>query len=115
MGKRLPHTPNSKIRAALRQLWLRSRERQAAIKRTGNCCELCGAKASVAKGREVKLEVHHVDGVLNWDELFAAVRKFLLVSPAKQMPLCKSCHDKQHNFPMHGAKGSAKATTNEGA
>jgi predicted HNH restriction endonuclease len=106
MGKRLPHTPNSKIRAALRQLWLRSRERNAAIKRTGNRCQMCGIKATLAKGREVKLEVHHVEGVLNWEELFAAVRRHLLVHPDKQMPLCKSCHDKQHHFPANGSPES---------
>jgi hypothetical protein len=32
MGKKLPYTPRSKVRAALRQLWLRSRERAAALK-----------------------------------------------------------------------------------
>jgi len=94
MGKRLPYTPNSRIRAALRQLWLRSRERAAALKRTGYCCEICGVKQSKARG--VILEVHHVNGVLNWEELFSAIRKFLLVSEDKQMPLCKACHEKEH-------------------
>ena len=102
MGRKLPYTPNSRIRAALRQLWLRSRERAAALKRTNYCCEVCGVKQSKAKG--VVLEVHHVNGVLNWDELFSAIRKFLLVSERNQMPLCKSCHDKQHtNFPANGS------------
>ena len=101
MGKRLPYTPNSRIRQALRRLWLTSRERAAALKRTNYCCEVCGVKQSKVKG--VVLEVHHVDGVLNWEELFSAVRKFLLVNPTKQMPLCKSCHEKEHNFPANGS------------
>ena len=34
MGKRLPYTPRSKIRNILRRyIWLRSRERAAALKR----------------------------------------------------------------------------------
>lgn len=31
MGKRLATTPRSQVRSALRQLWLRSRERRAAL------------------------------------------------------------------------------------
>ena len=96
MPNKLPYTPNSKIRAALRMLFLRSRERNSALKRTGNRCEECGVKASVAKGREVKIEVHHREGVANWDELFTTVRKFLLVDESKMQPLCKSCHEKKH-------------------
>ena len=59
MGKRLLITPNSKIKASLRQLFLRSRERAAAIKRDGYTCQVCGAKQSRAQGREVYVEVHH--------------------------------------------------------
>lgn len=97
MGKKLPHTPSSKIRAALRMLWMRSRERAACLKAHGNRCAECGVKASVAKGREVKLEVHHIHGVSNWDQLFSAIREHLLVDPSKMKPLCKSCHSKEHN------------------
>ena len=70
MGKRLPYTPNSKIRAALRQLYLRSREHSEALKRDKYTCQVCGAKKSKAQGREVKVHLHHTKGIENWAELF---------------------------------------------
>ena len=93
MGKRLPYTPNSQIRSALRKLFLRSRERSAAIKRDGYTCQKCGAKQSKRKGFEVSVECHHLDGVVNWDALFEAVRKYLLCDPGKMQTLCKKCHE----------------------
>ena len=96
MGKRLPHTPSSQIRTALRKLWLRSRERQAALKRDKYTCRKCQAKQSKAKGREVAVEVHHLDGITNWAEIEATIRMFLLVDPEDLRTLCKSCHDKEH-------------------
>jgi 5-methylcytosine-specific restriction endonuclease McrA len=93
--KRQPNTPNSAIRSALRRLFLRSRERAAAIKRDQYTCQCCGVKQSKAKGREVSVEVHHVDGVTNWPALFEAVRLYLLCDPEKLQTLCKECHDKE--------------------
>ena len=92
MGKKLPYTPSSQIRSALRRLFLRSRERAAAEKRDGYSCQKCGVKKSRAKGREVYTEVHHKAGVCNWDELFKAVREYLLCDPADLEVLCKKCH-----------------------
>ena len=96
MGKRMPHTPSSQIRTAMRKLWLRSRERQAAIKRDKYTCRCCGAKQSKAKGREVAVEVHHVFGNINMAEIEATIRMFLLVDPEYLRTLCKSCHEKEH-------------------
>ena len=95
MTKKLPYTPNSKIKAALRQLSLRSRERAAALKRDNYTCQSCGAKQSRAKGKEVYVEVHHKEGVLNWDELFKVMRKYLLCDPKYLETLCKDCHKKR--------------------
>jgi len=92
MGKKLPYTPNNKIKSALRQLWLRSRERAAAIKRDEYRCQRCGGKQSKAKGREFKVEVHHKEGVENWQELYNSIRKNLLVDPEHLETLCKECH-----------------------
>ena len=92
MGKRLPHTPNSQIRSALRKLFLRSRERAAALKRDEYTCQCCGAKQSRAKGKEVFVEVDHIDGVCNWQALFDAVREHLLCEPDKMRVLCRDCH-----------------------
>lgn len=94
--KRLPTTPRSKVRSALRQLWLRSRERAAALKAAGYCCEECGRKQSKAKGREFKVEVHHRDEILNWDALLEYVYRHLLCPSDRLEVLCEECHEKIH-------------------
>ena len=98
MGKKLPYTPNSKIKAALRLLWLHSRERSAAIKRDKYSCQECGAKQSRAKGKEVYVEVHHLENICNWQEMYDVIRKNLLCNPKFLETLCKDCHrDLQHD------------------
>lgn len=92
MSRRLPTTPRSRIKSALRQVWLRSRERAAAIKRERNTCELCQRKGSVAKGREVKIHVHHRDGI-DWDGVVDLIIARLLPDPKRLQVLCKECHD----------------------
>jgi len=94
MGKKLPYTPNSKIKAALRQLFLRSRERGKAIKRDGYTCQECGVKQSRAKGKEVFVEVHHKQNILNWQEMYDVIRQYLLCDPDHMKTLCKKCHTK---------------------
>jgi predicted HNH restriction endonuclease len=91
MGKRLPYTPNGKIRQALRLLWLRSRERSQALKNSGYRCVYCGVKQSTAKGREVRLDVHHKRGI-KWDDICAMVRERLLQTPDDLAPCCEKCH-----------------------
>ena len=92
MSKKLPFTPKTQVRSALRRLWLKSRERAAALKRDDYRCQQCGKKQSRAAGREVKVEVHHKDGVLNWAELDNAIRRGLLCHPGQLVTLCKKCH-----------------------
>ena len=91
MSKKLPHTPTSQIKNHLRKMWLQSRERASAIKREHNTCQRCGAKGSVAKGREVKIEVHHLDGI-RWLEIVEYIRAELLINPDRLEVLCKVCH-----------------------
>lgn len=86
-------TPKNIIVRHLRQLWLHSRERNAALKRDGYSCVLCGAKKSVAKGKEQKIEVHHKEGILNWDYLVEIIRESLLCNPEKLECLCPDCHE----------------------
>lgn len=93
MGKRLPTTPRSKVRAALRQLWLRSRERAAAIKRDKYTCRKCNRKQSKAKGKEFKVEVHHINGV-KWERLIDGVYEMLLCDPSLLITFCEDCHNK---------------------
>jgi predicted HNH restriction endonuclease len=95
MGKKLPYTPNSQIRSALRRLFLRSRERSKTLKDAGYCCAECGKKNSKAKGRECSVEVHHKSGIDNWNELFDVIR-IKLLNVDDMEPLCKDCHDKEH-------------------
>lgn len=95
MAKRLLYTPNSKIKAALRQLWLRSRERAKRLKEDKYTCCRCGKKQSRAKGKEFKVEVHHRHGVENWNEIYKAIRKYLLVESKDLETLCKECHKKE--------------------
>jgi 5-methylcytosine-specific restriction endonuclease McrA len=94
-SRKLPTTPRSRIKNALRQVWLRSRERAACLKASGHCCERCGTHASVAKGREVKLQVHHRDGI-NWDGIVDAVIAAMLPNSARLESLCEQCHAAQH-------------------
>jgi predicted HNH restriction endonuclease len=94
--KKKPTTPRSKVRNALRQVFLRSRERYAAGKAANWTCEICGKKQSKAKGKEVRVEIHHRGVISNWDEVLAAVYEKLLVSPDKLQCLCRDCHNKLH-------------------
>lgn len=95
MGKRLPTTPRSKVRNALRQLWLRSRERAAAIKRDGYTCQMCHVKQSKAKGKEFKVQCHHVDGILGWEKVIDSIYQEILCNPDKLETLCERCHDEK--------------------
>lgn len=109
--RKRPYTPASRIRQALRLLWLRSRERAEALKNTKHCCSVCGVKASQAKGREVKLEVHHVDGC-DWDGVIDMIRTRILQTPDRLAPVCKPCHDSLHaNRPAHKESGCEPTST----
>ena len=92
--KKKPTTPRSKLRSALRQAWLRSRERQAALKRDGYCCVACGVKQSKARGREVAVNVHHKDPI-NWTALLELIyQSGLMCGPDGLETLCVECHEK---------------------
>lgn len=95
MGKKLPQTPKSQIKSALRTLWLRSRERAAAIKRDHYTCVRCGKKQSKAKSREIYVEVHHKHGVTNWQAMYDAIYAHLLADPENFETLCIECHKKE--------------------
>jgi 5-methylcytosine-specific restriction endonuclease McrA len=86
-------TTHSVIQNALRQLWLRSRERRAALKRDGYTCQVCKRKQSKAKGKEFSVQVDHLDGEINWAEIVKYVREHLLVDPARLETICKEDHE----------------------
>ena len=97
MGKKLEYTPRSRVRAALRALWLRSRERAAAIKRDSYTCQCCGRKQSKAKGKEFAVQVHHKEGIANWEYLIDEVYEHLLCHPDNLITICPECHKKEHD------------------
>ena len=97
MSKRQLNTPKSQIRSALRKLFLRSRERAAALKRDGYTCAVCKRKQSKAKGKEIAVECHHIGGVTNWPALFDAVYEHLLCNPESLVTLCAECHAETEN------------------
>ena len=102
MAKKLPTTPRSKVRAAIRQLWLRSRERAAALKRDNYTCQTCGVKQSKALGKEQKVEVHHKQGICNWESVIDVIFKEVLCSPDHLETKCPNCHQEEHENSITG-------------
>jgi predicted HNH restriction endonuclease len=101
VSKKLLTTPRSRVRAAIRQLFLRSRERAAALKRESNTCQTCKRKASKAKGKEFDVQVHHIDGIGNWESIIDMIFEEILCSPSLLEVLCLSCHDLRHGKACH--------------
>jgi hypothetical protein len=89
MGKKLPYTPASKIAGWIRRGWTQSRERAKIVKEANYTCVRCKRKQSRAKGKVVKIEVHHIDRI-NWENVIRIVREEVLDKP--QEVLCKECH-----------------------
>ena len=89
-----PITPNSQIRSALRRLWLRSRERAAALRRDGYRCVDCGVKQSMAKGKRQKVEVDHLDGC-DIAKITEYVRRHMLHEPSRLETVCPEDHKKR--------------------
>lgn len=97
--KPLTHTTLGLVTGGIRrQVWAKSPERYAALKRTGYTCERCGAKQSKAKGREVSVVVHHKKGIPSkvWALLYRIVTKYIIGDPNDLEVLCKPCHRKEH-------------------
>jgi 5-methylcytosine-specific restriction endonuclease McrA len=93
MRKNQLKTPKSRVKAALRQLWLRSRERSYALKRDKYTCQNCHTKASKSKTNPLKVQVHHKEGI-KWEEIEKYIYEQLLVNPDKLVTLCENCHKK---------------------
>lgn len=87
---------NKRIEACLRRyLWLPSPERSAIKKIQNSTCQRCGVIESKSKDHPQKMQVHHKEGVNNWDEIYAAIKKNLLVEPDKLECLCPKCHKEE--------------------
>jgi predicted HNH restriction endonuclease len=95
MPKKLDYSSNAVIKSWMRKWgFMRSRERAKTLKDQKYTCQECGAKQSTAKGREVKVEVHH-KSMIDWAPLIAEVRRMLLNQDDMQV-LCKACHKEEH-------------------
>ena len=74
-------------------MWVRSYERASAMKRDKYSCTKCNIKQSKKKGSEVKINVHHKEGIEVWDEIINLIEEHLLCDPDKLETLCEGCHE----------------------
>lgn len=88
-------TPRSRIKGMLRQIFLRSKERQAALQRDKYTCQKCFRKQTTKKGQELKVQVHHIKGIDVWDDIIEMIYEQLLCDPEHLQTLCKECHDEE--------------------
>ena len=84
-------TPRTRVKGMLRQLFLKSNERAAALKRDNYTCVKCGKKQSIKKGHELKINVHHKQGI-HWEQLIELIYQELLCSSDMLEVLCVDCH-----------------------
>ena len=97
MSAKKPWTPRSRIRSAIRLLWMKSRERAKVLKDAEYRCSECNIKQTRAgkdKTKWVYLEVHHVSMIDVWNEIIDLIAKKILES--EQICLCKKCHHDLH-------------------
>ena len=89
MPKKLPpyRTKRALVYAAIRKIWLYSRERAYTLKIEGNRCEECNKTEGV--------EVHHKDGT-SLKAIVDMIYEVLLVHPDRLEVLCKDCHNEKH-------------------
>lgn len=80
-------TSHSAIKNPLHRLFDWSQEKRTTKKRSGGCCEACGAKGP--------LEVHHINGI-DWGKVFAVVYEQILCSAQNLKAICKECHAAEH-------------------
>jgi len=103
MGKKQPWTPVSQIKGCFRMLSMRAREIHTVRKRDNNTCCECHRKQTMAKGHELKVQVHHTRKP-DWARICQVVREELL-DPANMKCLCEECHAKEHAKDQSGWKG----------
>lgn len=87
-------TKRATIYSGLRNIFLRSKERAQCLKDNNYTCQKCMKKQSMKKGQEFKVQVHHKDGIANWDKIIEEIRKELL--NGEMIVLCKECHKQEH-------------------
>lgn len=78
-------------------MFVKSRERAAAMKRDNYSCQKCGVKQSKAKGREQKIDVHHLKGIYVWDSIIQQIQDHILCDAKDLQCLCPACHQQITN------------------
>jgi 5-methylcytosine-specific restriction endonuclease McrA len=91
----MERTQKSRIRGMLRQIFLKSCERNECLKRDKYTCQKCFRKQSMKKGQELKVEVHHIKGIKVWEEIINLIQEELLCNPDDLMTLCRDCHEEE--------------------
>lgn len=84
-------TSRSRIKGELRRLFVKSAERNEAMKRDNYTCQTCFRKKSVKKGSEVSVECHH-ENEIDWDKLIDIIQQVLLCDPSLLHCQCVECH-----------------------
>ena len=88
-------TPRSRVKGMLRQIFLRSRERLAALQRDNYTCQKCFKKQTKKKGQEFKVQVHHKKGIDVWNDIIKMIYDQLLCNPDDLQTLCRDCHEEE--------------------
>jgi predicted HNH restriction endonuclease len=94
----MDETKKTHIVRHLRLMWLQSNERSQALKNANYSCQSCGVKQSKKKDHIQKIEVHHKEGIGNWDKVIELIRSEILCSPDQLMVLCPDCHDRIERY-----------------
>jgi 5-methylcytosine-specific restriction endonuclease McrA len=79
----------------LRQMFLKSCERNQCLQRDYYTCQLCKRKQTKKKGQELKVQVHHKQGIDAWNNIIDAIQEQLLCDPDELQTLCEDCHSLQ--------------------
>jgi 5-methylcytosine-specific restriction endonuclease McrA len=90
-------TSRARIKGMLRQMFLRSKERNQCLQRDKYTCRLCLKKQTAKKGQEFKVECHHLKGINIWDNVIDLIQEQLLCNPDDLLTLCRDCHDNETN------------------
>lgn len=73
-------------------MFLRSKERNACLQRDNYTCQVCHRKQTKKKGQELKVQVHHKEGIDVWNNIINLIQEQLLCDPDKLQTLCEDCH-----------------------
>lgn len=84
-------TTRSRIKGELRRLFVKSTERNEAMKRDCYTCQHCHLKQSKKIGHEVSVQCHHIN-MIDWDKLIDVIQDKLLCDPDLLQVLCVDCH-----------------------